>query len=132
MTKPLIIRKRKHVHFNSAINVTEINTHRDYTIQERTSIWYTGDEYSNFKRFKKIRMLLDNDVGVGVGVGVCRRGERIDGSLWRWTSLAGLNWQLSPRTLVSALSRSPTFDLKSKFLCFLFVDFWYFSQKLII
>ena len=60
-------RKRK-VHFSNAVNITEIHTHRDYTTQERTSIWYTGDEYSKFKRLKKIWMLLDDDVDVDVDV----------------------------------------------------------------
>ena len=61
----VISRKRK-VHFSNAVDITEIHTHRDYTTQERTSIWYTGDEYSKFKRLKKIWMLLDDDVDVDV------------------------------------------------------------------
>merc|ERR1712166_1543872 len=63
----VISRKRK-VHFSNAVDITEIHTHRDYTTQERTSIWYTGDEYSKFKSLKRIRMLLDDDDDVDVDV----------------------------------------------------------------
>jgi hypothetical protein len=69
-------RKRK-VHFNNAINLTEINTHRDYTTQERTSIWYTGDEYSYFKRFKKIRMLLDDIDDIDFDVDIDNNANKI-------------------------------------------------------
>jgi hypothetical protein len=41
-------RRRKVVHFNNEVIINEVPTHRSLTLNERSSIWYTGIDYRCF------------------------------------------------------------------------------------
>jgi len=41
------------VRFHETVLVTTISTHRYYTDEERTSVWYTSDDYRRFQHQRK-------------------------------------------------------------------------------